>query len=165
VRATAVDAPLAFSAYGAAVDREECASHAYANFMKRIAATLAAESAGPPRCEPDDRAKGRRVELTIPERALRPPSSCGRSLGSHPMAWGGRIALVALFVFASISIAAQAWVSISIAAQAWVFSSAPDTWALGERRPFPAFGAGFCVTHSLAVLVDRPFVSLSKDAK
>ena len=45
--ATAVDAPLAFSAYGAAVDREECASHAYA-FMKRTATTLSAERADPP---------------------------------------------------------------------------------------------------------------------
>ena len=100
-------APLAFSAYGAAVDREECASHAYANFMKRIATTLSAESADPPGCEPDDRAKRRRVELTIPERAPRPASSSG-SLGWHPLAWGGRIALVVLFVFASISITAQA---------------------------------------------------------
>jgi hypothetical protein len=105
VRATAVDAPLAFSAYRAAVDREECASQAYANFMKRIATTL---SAGPPGCEPDDRAKPRRVEVTISEGAQRPPSSSGRSLGWHLLAWGGRIALVALFVFASISIAAHA---------------------------------------------------------
>ena len=78
VRATAVDAPLAFWAYGAAVDREECASHAYANLMKRIATTLNAERADPPGCEPDDRAKRRRVELTIPERAPRPSSSSGQ---------------------------------------------------------------------------------------
>lgn len=80
-RATAVDAPLAFSAYRAAVDREELASQVYAKFMTRVATALSAESAS---------------------------NSSGDSLGWHLLAWGGRITLVALFVFASISIAAQA---------------------------------------------------------
>ena len=35
--ATAVDAAAAFSAYGAALDREECAAHAYAGWLARIA--------------------------------------------------------------------------------------------------------------------------------
>ena len=33
-----VDAAAAFSAYRAALDREECASHAYADLLARIAA-------------------------------------------------------------------------------------------------------------------------------
>ena len=40
LRATVVDAPLAFSAYRAAVDREECASHVYAALMTQIAVAL-----------------------------------------------------------------------------------------------------------------------------
>ena len=36
-RATKIDAAGAFSAYSAALDREECASHAYADRMARIA--------------------------------------------------------------------------------------------------------------------------------
>jgi hypothetical protein len=80
-RASAGDAPLAFSAYRAAVDREEQASRVYASFMERIATALSAESAS---------------------------SSSGRSLGWRLLVWGGRITLVALFVIASISMAAQA---------------------------------------------------------
>jgi hypothetical protein len=37
-RARGVDAAAAFSAYRAALDREECASHAYADLSARIAA-------------------------------------------------------------------------------------------------------------------------------
>ena len=37
-RAPAADAPFAFSAYCAAVDREERASHVYAKLMTRVAA-------------------------------------------------------------------------------------------------------------------------------
>jgi hypothetical protein len=36
-RASGVDVAVAFSAYGAALDREECASHAYAHLLARIA--------------------------------------------------------------------------------------------------------------------------------
>jgi hypothetical protein len=38
-RAPVADAPLAFSAYRAALDREECASRAYADLMARMART------------------------------------------------------------------------------------------------------------------------------
>jgi hypothetical protein len=38
-RAPKVDAAGAFSAYRAALDREECASHAYADLLARIAAS------------------------------------------------------------------------------------------------------------------------------
>jgi hypothetical protein len=34
--AHATDSPLAFSAYQAAVDREECAAHVYAELMTRV---------------------------------------------------------------------------------------------------------------------------------
>ncbi len=36
--ARGVDATTAFSAYGAALDQEECASHAYADLLARTAA-------------------------------------------------------------------------------------------------------------------------------
>jgi hypothetical protein len=36
--APVADAAAAFSAYGAALDREECAAHAYADWLGRIAA-------------------------------------------------------------------------------------------------------------------------------
>ena len=40
LRATVVDASLAFSAYRAAVDREECAAHVYGALMTRIVVAL-----------------------------------------------------------------------------------------------------------------------------
>jgi hypothetical protein len=106
-RASAGDAPLAFSAYRAAVDREEQASRVYANFMERIATAISGESGAPAGCKLDDHAT-RRADLTIPERGRRSPSRSGRSLGWRLLVWGGRITLVALFVIASISMAAQA---------------------------------------------------------
>lgn len=47
LRATVVDAPLAFSAYRAAVDREECAAHVYGALMTRIAVALNREPETP----------------------------------------------------------------------------------------------------------------------
>jgi hypothetical protein len=38
-RGTVTDAPLAFSAYRAALDREECAARAYADLVARMATT------------------------------------------------------------------------------------------------------------------------------
>jgi hypothetical protein len=38
--APAVDCPLAFSAYQAALDREECAAHAYAELMTRVSVAV-----------------------------------------------------------------------------------------------------------------------------
>jgi hypothetical protein len=69
VRATIVDAPLAFSAYRAAVDREECASHVYAALMTRIAAALAREEQTPPGSDPDDRDQPGHTGVTTREQA------------------------------------------------------------------------------------------------
>lgn len=53
--ATAVDAPLAFSAYRAAIDREECAARVSAALMTRIAVALNRERQTPPGSCPDQR--------------------------------------------------------------------------------------------------------------
>jgi hypothetical protein len=38
--ASVADSPLAFSAYQAALDREECAAHAYAELMTRVSVAV-----------------------------------------------------------------------------------------------------------------------------
>jgi hypothetical protein len=86
-RATVADAPLAFSAYRAAIDREEHASRVYASFMKRVATALSAERASPAGCELDNHAKRRRVQVVIPERGRR--ASAAAATASAGTSWRG----------------------------------------------------------------------------
>ena len=102
------DVPLAFSAYRAALDREECASRAYANLVTRGNARreicgLAVPSRPvlkPMRAEK----KSRLMEVTKPDRGLVSRMKGEHWPGCYVLAWTGGLTLPTLFIAAFVSI-------------------------------------------------------------